>query len=643
MNFSSGEATTSGMSFDPFAPVPQQLYTQPTHDMPGDISPYDASDDGSPRRTKLPRHARGACRRCKKLKMKCEYTDESGPCTRCRTNEHACEVEPRKHTSQKNARSALLRQVQRKDALIASLLRHVYSTMAAGQQMGAEERGHRDDEDESMQADDEQQGPVGLTATHPESAASSSRSSATGHDASSVKRDPSTLPAPMPASAYKQACSQLDLVRSGAVGVDEIESLFSIFFSHINAQISLLDPALHAPRQMLHRCPFLFTTVCAVAAKHLPRPGAYSQAMACARRAAAEALISNRKTVEMCQAYILLGEFAPLAPTWEEDRSSLFRGLAIRLALDLDLSHPPEPDLAPLEKRNLQRTWFVCAWLDWMSAMQSGRTISFPDDALLRSSSTWFAQSAGMPSDAHLCASVDLLRVVRRFADLFSGAGAGDDGGGVNVDAMIRVYDEAVTSVLDEWRRRIQRVRTATDPMFSFRTHVLVFLYHYCKLRMLSVILERSVQSTEPASEACYLRCWHTGLAAVTEIVDEIAPSGNMQFSPDQLVKYTALAAAFTLKLLAPRFAAYVSPSTKHVAVELVERLVGVLEADSPGPQGPLASQLYAQALRGLLLQYGREGISMSPGPGTTNDSVAGLNTMEKQLFSVLDASIAFA
>lgn len=172
--------------------------------------------------------------------MKCEYTDESGPCTRCRTNEHACEVEPRKHTSQKksvwratlrrcpyliglrlrSARSALLRQVQRKDALIASLLRHVYSTMEVGQQQAA-------DSDGSVNAGDEHDA-VGAAAPHPETVSSSS---AAGQDVTAVKREPSVVPASMPASAFRQACAQLELVRSGAVHLDEIETLFNMCVS----------------------------------------------------------------------------------------------------------------------------------------------------------------------------------------------------------------------------------------------------------------------------------------------------------------------------------------------------------------------------------------------------------------------------
>jgi len=82
--------------------------------------------------------------------MKCEYTDDSGPCVRCKANDHACSVEPRKLLSQKScvnlqvqvdyckthhitrARSELLRQSHRKDELIAALVQHINKSVAAG-------------------------------------------------------------------------------------------------------------------------------------------------------------------------------------------------------------------------------------------------------------------------------------------------------------------------------------------------------------------------------------------------------------------------------------------------------------------------------------------------------------------------------
>ena len=51
-----------------------------------------------------------------------------------------------------------------------------------------------------------------------------------------------------------------------------------------------------------------------------------------AKSAAANALIDGYKSVELCQAYILLSIYSVPARRWEEDRSWLYTGLAIRCA-----------------------------------------------------------------------------------------------------------------------------------------------------------------------------------------------------------------------------------------------------------------------------------------------------------------------
>ena len=49
-----------------------------------------------------------------------------------------------------------------------------------------------------------------------------------------------------------------------------------------------------------------------------------------AKHSAANALIDGWKSVELCQAYILMSIYAVPARRWEEDRSWLYTGLAIR-------------------------------------------------------------------------------------------------------------------------------------------------------------------------------------------------------------------------------------------------------------------------------------------------------------------------
>jgi len=56
-----------------------------------------------------------------------------------------------------------------------------------------------------------------------------------------------------------------------------------------------------------------------------------------AKHSAANALIDGWKSVELCQAYILMSIYAVPARRWEEDRSWLYTGLAIRYVSSVHL------------------------------------------------------------------------------------------------------------------------------------------------------------------------------------------------------------------------------------------------------------------------------------------------------------------
>lgn len=71
--------------------------------------------------------------------------------------------------------------------------------------------------------------------------------------------------------------------------------------------------------------------VCAVSSRYYrEKSEIYPIAMHFAKHAAANALIDGWKSVELCQAYILLSTYGVPAKRWEEDRSWLYIGLAIR-------------------------------------------------------------------------------------------------------------------------------------------------------------------------------------------------------------------------------------------------------------------------------------------------------------------------
>ena len=61
----------------------------------------------------------------------------------------------------------------------------------------------------------------------------------------------------------------------------------------------------------------------------------YGLAMHLAKAAAAKSFLDGWKTIEMCQAYILLGAYTPPARRWEEDRYWFYTGIAFRLVVGL--------------------------------------------------------------------------------------------------------------------------------------------------------------------------------------------------------------------------------------------------------------------------------------------------------------------
>ncbi|KAG8972181.1 hypothetical protein FRB90_010287, partial [Tulasnella sp. 427] len=132
-----------------------------------------------------------------------------------------------------------------------------------------------------------------------------------------------------------------ELLAMGFINLDDVEKLFKIFFDRLNVFLSILDPVIHTPVDVFGRSPFLFTVICAVASRYYTeKPHVYSVAMHYARTAAAMALVEGIKSVDTCQAYIIMSVYPAPARRWEEDRSWLYLRLAIGMATDLSLHIP---------------------------------------------------------------------------------------------------------------------------------------------------------------------------------------------------------------------------------------------------------------------------------------------------------------
>lgn len=109
---------------------------------------------------------------------------------------------------------------------------------------------------------------------------------------------------------------------------------------------------------------------------------------------------------------------------WEEDRTWLYLGLAIRVATDLNLHHPittrPKNEQHERELLNRTRVWLNCYNLDASTSSWHGKasTIASGDYTACHSES-WYESSAyNIPNfDIQLCGYNFELRMMRAFKE----------------------------------------------------------------------------------------------------------------------------------------------------------------------------------------------------------------------------------
>jgi len=197
----------------------------------------------------------------------------------------------------------------------------------------------------------------------------------------------------------------------------------------MNLSLSLLDPVLYTAKRTYYRSNFLFTVICAIASRYYtPRPELYNQLMRYARHEAGTTLISGRKNVEVCIAYILLSLYPIPKRRWDEDRSWIYLGLAIRVATDINLHHPitakPQNEPQAREMLNRTRVWLNCFNLDRSSGSQYGKPIVIKNTDYIANHSEdfWSSSEYNLKEfDIHLCCYNAELRVMADFmAQIYS-------------------------------------------------------------------------------------------------------------------------------------------------------------------------------------------------------------------------------
>lgn len=254
-----------------------------------------------------------------------------------------------------------------------------------------------------------------------------------------------------------------ELLAEGLITSEEALELFSIFFHHCSLHLFLLDPEWHTPTLVCSRSPFLFTCVCSVASKfYTKRPELYVLCLRKAIKSAFDVMSRGSKSPEIVQGFLLLTLYNQPAERYEEDRTWLFAGVAIRMAQDLNLHRkcpsPPGSTLSEEEEReilNRERTWYICFCVDRTLSAQMGKPYSIREDWIIRHASEWCKHKYSRPWDLGICALVDLLRVQTRQLDFLYSSTVTPSGLNLDMDypAILPSFNEQLNETMQYWYR----------------------------------------------------------------------------------------------------------------------------------------------------------------------------------------------
>ncbi|KAH6981489.1 hypothetical protein EDB80DRAFT_593128 [Ilyonectria destructans] len=224
----------------------------------------------------------------------------------------------------------------------------------------------------------------------------------------------------------------LDPVDLGLISIEEVLSLFPIYFARQHPIHGILDPGLHTPDFVRARSALLFTWILAITAQFDPASASLVKRL----RLHGEKLSKHvhaygYKSVEIAQGYYLSLLAAVPADTLAEDNSWAYTTYALGMISDLGFDnrqgalaslpgrHVPHPSTGPTIAlsshearliRNRERT--SLRLLIWEQAHNAshGRVTFFPENELILRIEEWWRHPLADPTDRYTSAFVLLRR-----------------------------------------------------------------------------------------------------------------------------------------------------------------------------------------------------------------------------------------
>ncbi|KAJ7461651.1 fungal-specific transcription factor domain-containing protein [Mycena latifolia] len=604
-------------------------------------SPMADKDEGKAKSTRGSR----ACTVCRRLKMKCVGAEQGPPCKRCIAGNHECIFEESNRGKRSSKKHELLtRSLRKMERTLDTVLRSIGNpSLASGMISRSPSPSPQATTTSALLANspspppvpqyirnrpgspklhslpDNSLNPLGLLAeaslanrrahaAHPSGLVA--RSTQPGETKLGVASDNYFKPGPISILPLRRLMieRQVQPEMLSFVSTDEVVALFNIFFEHINMHCNFLDADFHTPSLVCSRSPFLLTTICAISSKFYDaNPELHPKLTDMAKKLAFSVPARGYKSLEIVQAYILLALYGCGAvERYEQDRTWLLLGMAIRMATDLNLHRKTSTTAGDdsedgrardYEVHNRERTWLMCFCLDRSFSAQMGKPYSIKEDFVIRNAQQWARAPAAIASDTGVAGYVDLQRIISRSLDLlYSGT---DTASGLleNCDYLlvIKTFETQVIASRQHWE---SVAAEQTSSLWSeYRNYISQFYYHYAMLVLNSFGLQNALERAPLNIGHFFARCHSSAIACAVLVRDHLGPRGFMKYSPDSHFVQTSYAVLSLLKLIRPEFQAFLEHEQETIS--LVKDVADVLENIAANPQHTPA--LYSKFLRALI------------------------------------------
>ncbi|KAI0345094.1 hypothetical protein BDW22DRAFT_1405901 [Trametopsis cervina] len=637
--------------------------------------PSTSTDKGEEVKTKPTRGSR-ACTVCRRLKMKCVGAEHGPPCKRCQTGNHECIFEESNRGKRSTKKHEILtRSLRKMERTLDTVLRSLGNPSIASGMLSrsaspsAQTQGthvllatpsppqspiasgslnnqlsqHMPGSPKLHSLPDNALNPLGLLAeaslANRRAQAASSKAEPASPDDSQrpklgVASDMYFKPGPMTILPLRRLFieRQVQPEMLSFVSTEEVVALFKIYFEEMNYFVSLLDPTFHTPSLVCSRSPFLLTSICAVASRfYTQRPELHARLSELARKLAFSVPAAGYKSVEIVQAYLIntLWGCGPVE-RYEQDRTWMLLGMAIRMATDLNLHRRTASSSADTaegrardkEIRNRERTWIFCFCVDRSFSAQMGKPYTIKEDYIIRNASQWCRAPTAIPADMALAAYADLQRILTRSLDLlYSGTNSPS---GLQMDSDYLLVITTMETQIMAWRHEWVNSypRNEPDRIAHYRLLSANFYFQYAMLIVNSFGLQNALERSAVDIGHFFARCHSSAVSCATILRDEIGPAGYLRYAPDTFCVMSSYAVLSLLKLLRPEFKIFLDHESKIIS--LVNDVANVLEEAAVTPMHTPA--LYSVFLRALVSakteppSNSETQQSLSNDPSTPND-----------------------